>query len=208
MKRAKQAIPEPAGIKIKLKLSEPAAAPKILLKFGGGGGKASPADSPAPQTNGSNGGDTAVNGTVRRNPFGGSSATPVPALDPLVLDRARSMSGSVGAVPSPTPSNAALVKNEEGGRDSPAIAPGYGYHGSSQAVSTPGLNGNGMPPPSTPGPLQQNQYPQGGYAQSFNHQAQYQPPTPSYESKWRQPGKGKSIFSMSMLVVSLYSRLI
>lgn len=187
LKKAKQVVPEPAGPKIKLKMPEPA--PKILLKFGGGGGKASPAESPAPQTNGSNGSDAPVNGTVRRNPFGGSSSTPVPILDQL--DRARSMSGSAGAVPSPTPSNAALVKNEEGARNSPAIAAAYGYRGSSQAVSTPGLNGNGMPPPSTPGLPQQNQYSQGGYAQSFNHQAQYQPPNPSYESKWRQPGKGK-----------------
>jgi hypothetical protein len=182
LKEAKQAVPEPVGPKIKLKMPEPA--PKILLKFGGGG-KASPADSPAPQTNGSNGSDTPVNGTGRRNPFGGSSSTPVPTLDQL--ERARSMSGSVA---SPTPSNAALVKNEEGARNSPAIAVGYAYGGSSQAVSTPGLNGSGMGPPSTPGLPQQNQYSQGSYAQSFNHQAQYQPPNPGYESKWRQPGKG------------------
>ena len=165
----------------------PESAPKILLKFGGGGGggKASPADSPAPLTNGSNSSDVPVNGTIRRNPFGGSSSTPVPVLDQL--ERARSISGSV---PSPTPSNAALVKSEEGARNSPAIAPGYGYRISSQVASAPGLNGNGMPPPSTPGLPQQNQYPQGGYAQSFNHQAQYQSPTPSYESKWRQAGQG------------------
>ena len=175
-------MPEPAGPKIKLKLSEPA--PKITLKFGGG--KASPADSPAPQTNGSNGSEVPVNGTGRRNPFGGSSSTPVPALDQL--ERARSLSGSVA---SPTPSNAAMVKSEEGARNSPAIGPGYGYRGSSQVVSTPGLNGNGMPPPSTPGLPQQSQYSQGGYAQSFNHQAQHQAPNPSYESKWRHPGKGK-----------------
>ena len=95
------------------------------------------------------------------------------------------------SVASPTSSNAAVVKNEEGARNSPAIPPGYGYRGVSQTVSTPGLNGSGMPPPSTPGLPQQNQYSQGGYAQSFNHQPQYQPPNPSYESKWRQSGKGK-----------------
>jgi hypothetical protein len=163
-------------------MSEPG--PKITLKFGGQG-KASPAESPAPQTNGSNGSDAPVNGTGRRNPFGGSSSTPVPTLDQL--ERARSMSDSVA---SPTTSNAALVKNEEGGRISPVIAPGYGYRGNSQGASTPGLNGSGMPPPSTAGLPPQNQYSQGGYTQSFNHQAPYQQPNPSYESKWRQPGKG------------------
>lgn len=166
-----------------------ASAPKITLKFGGAAGKASPADSPAPQTNGSNGSDTPVNGTARRNPFGGSSSTPVPALGQL--ERARSMSGSVA---SPTPPNAALVKNEEGGRNSPAIAPGY--RGPSQAVSSPGLNGSGMPPPLTPALSQQSQYSQGGYAQSFNHQVQ--PLNQSYESQIRQPGKG-NISSLSLL---------
>ena len=164
----------------------PEAGPKITLKFGGG--KASPADSPAPQaapqTNGTNG--AAPNGMSRRNPFGGShsAATPLPSLDPL--DRARSMSGSV---PSPTLSNSAPVKNEDGARNSPAITAGYAYRG--QAVSTPGLPGNGMLPPSTPG--LPNQYSQGAYAPSFNHQPVYQPPNPSFDSKWRQPGKSKSL---------------
>lgn len=167
----------------------PEPGPKITLKFGPGGSRASPADSPAPQlapqTNGLNG--TAPNGLSRRNPFGGShsTATPIPNLEQL--ERARSMSGSV---PSPTPSNSAPVKNEEAARNSPALAPGYNtYRGGSQAVSTPGLSGNGMPPPSTPG--LPNIYSQGGYAQSFNHQPQYQPPNPSFDSKWRQPGKSK-----------------
>jgi len=191
---AKVAAPEPAGPKIKLKMPE--AGPKITLKFGGG--KASPADSPAPQpapqTNGSNG--AAPNGLGRRNPFGGSqsSATPVPSLDQL--ERARSMSGSV---PSPTPSNSAPVKNEDGARNSPAIPAGYNsYRGGSQVVSTPGLAGSGMPPPSTPG--LQNLFSQGGYAQSFNHQPQYQPPNPSFDSKWRQPGKSKTSFPILLIL--------
>ncbi|PMD38186.1 Bromodomain-containing protein-like protein [Hyaloscypha variabilis F] len=184
---AKAVVAEPAGPKIKLKMPEPG--PKITLKFGGS--RASPADSPAPQpapqTNGSNG--VAANGLSRRNPFGGSHAvpTPLPSLDQL--DRARSMSGSV---PSPTTSNSGLVKNEDVARNSPALAPNYNsYRGGSQGVSTPGLSGNGMPPPSTPG--LQNIYSQGGgYAQSFNHQPPYQPPNPSFDSKWRQPGKTAS----------------
>jgi hypothetical protein len=189
-------VPEPAGPKIKLKMPE--SGPKITLKFGGS--RASPADSPAPQpapqTNGSNG--VALNGLSRRNPFGGShaAATPIPNLDQL--ERARSMSGSV---PSPTPSNSGLVKNEDGARNSPALVPGYnGYRGGSQAASTPGLSGNGMPPPSTPG--LQNIFSQGGgYAQSFNHQPQFQPPNPSFDSKWRQPGKSEQ--SLETILVNV-----
>lgn len=184
MHEAKQAIPEPAGTKIKLKVSNPDAGPRITLKFPAGG-KASPRDSPAPQTNGAGNHGVPMNGTARRNPFGGShsSATPVPSLDQL--ERARSMSGSVA---SPTPSSAAPVKNEDA-RNSPAIVAGFNHRAPSQAVSTPGLNGNGMPPPSTPG--LPNQYSQGGYAQSFNHSTQYHPPNLGFDSKWRQPGKSK-----------------
>ncbi|KAG9229545.1 Bromodomain-containing protein-like protein [Amylocarpus encephaloides] len=182
-REARHAVQEPAAPKIKLKMPDPA--PKITLKFGGKGG--SPAGSPAPQTNGSNG--VATNGT-RRNPFGGSSlnATTGPSVDRL--ERARSASGSA---PSPTPSNAAVVKNEEAARASPAIPAGYSnYRGGSQAVSTPGLSGSGMPPPSTPGATPNNMYSASGYAQSFQHpqQAQYQPQQPSSMGhKWREPGK-------------------
>lgn len=183
-KAAKLAVPESAGPKIKLKMPE--APSRITLKIGP---KASPVGSPAPQTNGVNGNTAPVNGTSRRNPFGGSysSATPVPTLDQL--DRARSMSGSV---PSPTPSNAAPVKNEDVNRNSPALPAGQtSYRAPSQAVSTPSVNGNGMPPPSTPG-IPQN-YTSGGYAQSFNHQSNYHVPTPNpaSESKFRQPGKSE-----------------
>lgn len=181
LKEAKQAVPDPAGTKIKLKL--PDAASRITLKLGGTRG--SPAGSPAPQANGSNSNGVPVNGAGRRNPFGGSysSATPIPSLDQL--ERARSMSGSVD---SPTTSNAVPVKNEET-RNSPAIPPGQNNRSMSVALSTPGLNGNGMPPPSTPG--LSNNYTQSGFAQSFSHQPQYTP-NPAFESKWRQPGKNAS----------------
>lgn len=157
-----------------------------MLKFGS---KASPAASPAPQLapqmNGSSSGAAATNGSSRRNPFGGShsSATPVPSLDQL--ERARSVSGSA---PSPTPSNSAPVKNEEGARNSPAIAAPYNYRGPSQTVSTPGLSGSGMPPPSTPG--LPNAYTSGGYAHSFSH-AQQSSLNSSFEAMWRAPGKGR-----------------
>lgn len=157
-----------------------------MLKFGS---KASPAASPAPQLapqpNGSASGVVAANGSARRNPFGGShsSATPAPSLDQL--ERARSASGSA---PSPTPSSAALVKNEEGARNSPAIGATFNYRGPSQSVSTPGLPGNGMPPPSTPG--LQSAYTASGYAQSFNHAPPPPVVNPGLEAMWRAPGKG------------------
>jgi len=47
-----------------------------------------------------------------------------------------------------------------------------------------------MGPPLTPG-LSQG-YTQSGFAQSFNHQPHYQAPDPSFETKWRQPGKSAS----------------
>jgi hypothetical protein len=195
-------VPEPVGPKIKLKLPE-APAPKITLKFGN---KAAATDSPVPasepspqpQTNGTNGKPTpasiaplapATNGNTRQNPFRGSqsSGTPVPSLDQL--ERARSVSGSA---PSPTPSHSAPVKSEEVARNSPLIPAGYnGTRGPSQNASAPAPP-PGMPPPSTPSVS--NPYSQGGYAQSFNHQAQYQNPNPnpSFDSKWRQPGKSTS----------------
>jgi hypothetical protein len=163
----------------------PEPAPKITLKFGA---KASPADSPAPQSNGSNENDAPVNGNTRKHPFSASSAVPIPLLDQL--ERAKSMSDSAA---SPTPSNAAI--NEEASRNSPAlnVGPGYSYRGSCQTVSTPGLNENVMLPPSTPALPHPNQSSHGEFGQISNHAAQYHPPTPTYESKWRQPGKGKRI---------------
>ena len=171
---------EPAGTKIKLKLPE--ATPKITLKFGGG--KASPAESPAPQTappvapqiNGVNG---FANGLTRRNPFNGSqsSSTPGPSLDQL--ERARSASGSA---PSPALSNSGPMINDDVARNSPGITALNNY--GTQGAPTPG-----MPPPLTPG--LPNVYTPSGYAQSFNHHVQYSSPNPSFDSKWRQPGKSK-----------------
>jgi hypothetical protein len=161
-------------------MSVPEPAPKIALKVG----RPSPADSPAPQTNGSNG--TPANGASRRNPFGGSSATPMPHLEQL--DRARSMSGSA---PSPTPSGSAAIKHEEIARNSPALqAANYNYRAPSQAVSTPGLPGAVMPPPSTPGVPPQNMYSASGYAQSFPHPAMYAQ-NPAVDNRWRPEGQSK-----------------
>lgn len=167
-----------------MKINKQPPQPKFTLKFPG---RPTPVDSPTPQApvraNGSAGHAT----TNGRNPF--ASATPAPSLIPL--ERARSASGSVS---SPTPSSAALVKNEDAGRNSPAVtAPMSNLRGSSQAAASPGVAVNGMLPPTTPG----NIYNAGGYAQSFNHQAQYNPPNPSFDSKWRQPGKSKFQLSLA-----------
>ncbi|KAH8679818.1 Bromodomain-containing protein-like protein [Tricladium varicosporioides] len=183
LQAAKKAVQEPPVPKIKLKMPEPA--PKITLKLGS---RPSPVESPAPQTNGSNG--TAVNG--RRNPFGSSqTAAALPSLDQL--ERARSASGSIA---SPTTSNAGAVKNEDGARNSPAVVPQAqnNYRAPSQTVSTPGPATSGMLPPTTPGLPNNNMYSAGGYAQSFPHphQPQFHVQNPAFESKWRQPGKSAS----------------
>ncbi len=182
-------MPEPAGTKIKLRMPEPT--PKIVLKIGGGN-KASPAprESPAPQPvsqpNGTNGAATLVNGSTRRNPFGGShsSVTPVPNLEKL--ERARSVSASMAS----PHSISAPVKSEDA-RNSPAIAPltpYNGYRGGSQTALTPNPSGPGMQPPLTP--ALPGLYSHGGYAQSFNH-TQYQTPNNGFDSKFRQPGKSE-----------------
>ena len=193
MESAKKAVPGPAGAKkIMLKIGgnkapqpQPPQNPRITLKLPGQ--KGSPVPSPAVPLNVANGNGTAANGTSRRNPFGGSATTTpgVPTLDQL--DRTRSMSGSVA---SPTIASAATVKHEDGPRHSPALVSNPNYRAPSQTVSTPGPNTVGMPPPSTPG-LGQGNSQSGGFAQSFNHQPQYPVLNPAFESKWRQPGKGK-----------------
>ncbi|KUJ24337.1 Bromodomain-containing protein-like protein [Mollisia scopiformis] len=197
---AKTAVPEPAGTKIKLKLND-GPKEKIMLKFGS---KSSPAASPAPQlapqTNGSTSAVAATNGASRRNPFSGSHSSATPAPNVVQLERARSASGSA---PSPSPSNSALVKNEEA-RNSPAIGAAYNYRGPSQAVSTPGLSGTGMLPPSTPSVP--SAYNTSGYAQSFNHVPQSSV-NPSFEAMWRVPGKDASDAMISNLSLATHPGL-
>jgi hypothetical protein len=82
------------------------------------------------------------------------------------------------------------VKHEEPARNSPALAAGQLNNSApNQAAPSPNIPAAGMLPPSTSG--LPNMFTQGGYAQSFNHHAQYQNPNPTFESKWRQPGKSK-----------------
>ncbi|TVY29978.1 Protein polybromo-1 [Lachnellula hyalina] len=191
-------VQEPAN-KIRLKMPEPA--PKITLKLGG---RPSPADSPAPQTNGSNG--ATLNGAPRKNPFVGSvsGATPLPNLDPL--ERAKSMSDSAA---SPTPSNSAAVKSEEVAHKSPAIqtANYNNYRPLSQPVSTPGPLGNGMLPPSTPGIPTPNLFNSGGYAQSFQHPTMFQAPNPAVDNKWRPEGQTADDAMITNLLISTHPGL-
>ncbi|RFU28365.1 hypothetical protein B7463_g7962, partial [Scytalidium lignicola] len=148
--------------------------------------KASPAGSPAPQQNGVNGTGVPVNGVSRKVALTGSNSG-TPSLDHL--ERTRSMSGSVA---SPTPSQSTAVKREEGIGNSPAPPPVQNTQASSTQEGHNGIQaGIGMPPP-TSGVSSQSPFPQSGYAHSFNHTPVYHPPNPSYESKWRQPGKTAS----------------
>jgi hypothetical protein len=170
--------------------SAPENAPKITLRMGG---KGSPADSPASTTGLNGSADSPRNGMApRRNPFSGSqtSSVVVPSLGQL--DRARSMSGSVT---SPTPSASTLVKNEDGPKPSPPTSSAVpninhsGLHSSSSHV-----NGTHMLPPSgtIPNVLNQNSsYNITGHGQASNIFPTFHTPNPSFESKWRQSGKGK-----------------
>lgn len=169
--------------------------PKITLRMGG---RPSPADSPAPPAV-PNGRENSPqnNAGPRRNPFGSSqkSSTAVPSLDQL--DRARSFSGSAA---SPTPSTSAVVKNEEGSKNSPSLPPTAmslnqsSSDGLNRSTSGLHLNGNSMLPPNsaTPGLPATPNFTSSMPGSSYNPVPAYHTPNSSFESKWRQPGKGIS----------------
>lgn len=186
MQEAKQTVAAPSGMKIKLRVSgsEPEPQRKITLKLG-----RSPADSPAPHTNGSGSNTVSVaNGEARKTPLTGSKPQHAAASAVDQLDQVRSLSSSV-APPSPTVLSAPPPKSEVLFQNSPAVpntsaAPAnYANHRPAPLAA--------MLPPSTPGLSNHNQHAQNGYAQSFNHPAGYSAPSHSsgYESKWRPPGK-------------------
>ncbi|KAH8813171.1 Bromodomain-containing protein-like protein [Xylogone sp. PMI_703] len=174
LQEAKKVVPEPVSTKIKLRTgAQPdRPSPKITLHLSG---KASPAGSPAPQQNGVNGAGAAANGTSRKFALTGSGSG-TPSLDQL--ERTRSMSGSAA---SPTPSQSATVKREDG--ISPAPASVLSNQASSTQESQTGMLQR------TASGMSQSPYPQTGFAHSFPHTPIYHSPNPSYESKWRQPGK-------------------
>ncbi|KAI0007634.1 Bromodomain-containing protein [Xylariaceae sp. FL0662B] len=121
LNEAKLHVPEPPQPKIKLKVAQNSETPvhpkKITIHVGG---KTSATGSPAPATGQSVEGDAATrNGTpVGRVPFGGNSTTN--SINLSQLEKARSMSASAGP---PSPSVAALAKQEEVTRPSPVIVP-------------------------------------------------------------------------------------
>lgn len=111
LKEAKENAPEPPQPKIKLKLPQVAETPghpkKITIHVGG---KNSVTGSPAPATAQSGESEITRNGTpVNRNPFGGASSAGT-SVNLSQLDKARSMSTSVGP---PSPSVMGVAKIED-----------------------------------------------------------------------------------------------
>ena len=157
--------------------------PKITLKLG----RPTPTDvsSSRPNIPVPNG-HIAQNG-VSRNPFTGSSSNPPSNLNGMDKGRTTSAAGS------PAPSQSIAMKNEMPARSSPAPPSGYGGHRTnSQSAVPPNSHSGAMLPPSTPGLANHNPYPQSSYAQSYNHHTNHASNT-TFESKWRQPGKGRII---------------
>lgn len=157
-------------------LATPSTGPKIKLKVTR---KGSPQGSPAPPPSIAVSNGATVSGTTR-----GSkrlrSATPTSGADKL--ERSKSVVDSV-ASPAPPPTTSP-AKNEEAGD----LA--LGRNGS-QAVSTPGLNGSSMPPPSTPGlasPHTQVGQPQSSYLGSH---APVPTPDMDFNRRLRAPGQSK-----------------
>lgn len=183
--------------------SIPEPTPKITLRMGG---RPSPAESPAPATlNGR--GNSPQNGVgLRRNPFGNSQKSSTAAIPSLEqLERARSFSGSVA---SPSPSTSALIKNEEGSKLSPSLPPAAislnqnNSNGLNRSASSLHLNGNSMLPPTSTAPVSTT----ANFASAmpgaiYNPVPAYHNQNSSFESKWRQPGKGiSSLFSRAVLL--------
>ncbi|KAI0431554.1 Bromodomain-containing protein [Xylaria sp. FL1042] len=112
LKEAKANVPEPPQPKIKLKLPQqapetPGHPKKITIHVGG---KSSATGSPAPATGQSGESEATRNGTpVNRNPFGGASSAGT-SVNLSQLDKARSMSASVGP---PSPSVMGATKIED-----------------------------------------------------------------------------------------------
>lgn len=146
--------------------------PKIRLNLT----RKAPHDSPAPDASSpvSNGAPT--NGTGRSSK---RLRTGTPASTVDQPESAKSLSDTVA---SPTPSSAVPMKTEEVERPP------------SQAASTPGLTGSGMPPPSTAS--QAPQQAQGAYAQSLAHSSHIittviAPDSGLDYSRFRAPGQSR-----------------
>ncbi|KAI0517154.1 Bromodomain-containing protein [Xylaria bambusicola] len=121
LKEAKENVPEPPQPKIKLKVPQASETPghpkKITIHVGG---KNSAAGSPAPPTGLSGDSEATRNETpVNKNPFGGASSTGT-SVNLSQLDKARSMSASVGP---PSPSVMGVTKTEDNVQATPVPRP-------------------------------------------------------------------------------------
>lgn len=155
------------------------------------GAKGSPAESPreTPNPNASIANTPLPNGASSREAAPGSSVRPASAIGHI--DRGRSISGSVN---SPTLSVSAPVKSED--RPSPSMQPSsVNQIAGAQGFSTTQLNGVSMAPPTGLGPaVAANGHHLNGTTPGYGNMqpSPYQPPpVPSFDSKWRLPGKGK-----------------
>ncbi|KAI1425778.1 Bromodomain-containing protein [Xylaria sp. FL1777] len=121
LKEAKENVPEPPQPKIKLKLPqavETSGHPKKITIHVGG--KTSATGSPAPATGQSGESEATRNETpVNRNPFGGVSSAGT-SVSLSQLDKARSMSASVGP---PSPSVMGVTKTEDIVQTAPITRP-------------------------------------------------------------------------------------
>ncbi|KFY03259.1 hypothetical protein V490_00238 [Pseudogymnoascus sp. VKM F-3557] len=192
---AKKVVQEPPQQKLTLKVSAPEAGPKIMLRMGAKGSPAeSPRETPNPNIN--------VNGASSREAVPGSLARPASAVGRI--DRGRSISGSVN---SPTLSVAAPVKSED--RPSPSMQPSsVGQMAGAQGLQ---LNGVSMAPPTGLGPaVAANGHHLNGAVPGYGHMqpSPYQPPpVPTFDSKWRLPGKDASDSMITNLHLSTHPGL-
>ncbi|OBT55789.1 hypothetical protein VE04_04289 [Pseudogymnoascus sp. 24MN13] len=175
---AKKVVQEPPQQKLKLKVSAPEAGTKIMLRMGA---KGSPAESP------------------RETP-------PTPLANGASSREAarRSISGSVN---SPTLSVAAPVKSED--RPSPAMQPSS--VAGVQGLPATHINGVSMAPPTGLGPaVAANGHHLNGTTPGYGHMqpSPYQPPpVPTFDSKWRLPGKDASDSMITNLHLSTHPGL-
>lgn len=199
-------VAEPPQPKVKLRMSarSPESNPKITLRFGQkvGGTAGVSIDSEALKRQqdlvkaGANGQAAPVgDGTPRSgapNPLGGSPAAStsnrIPPLHTLSQDRTRSTS-----VERPTSSTDG-VKSEVPPGQSPALAAvqlNRDLNRSSESTHTPNPAISMMPPPPsiTPRLASNSPHPPAGVINS--HSWNSHPLAVSFESKWRQPGKGE-----------------
>ncbi|KFY16711.1 hypothetical protein V492_01147 [Pseudogymnoascus sp. VKM F-4246] len=188
---AKKVVQEPPQQKLKLKVSAPETGPKIMLRMGA---KGSPAESPR---------ETPPSATpVANGATPGGLARPASAVGHI--DRGRSIS-----VNSPTLSVAAPVKSED--RPSPAMQPSsLSQMGSTQGLQATQMNGVNMAPPTGLGPaVTANGHHLNGAAPGYGMQpSPYQPPpVPTFDSKWRLPGKDASDSMITNLHLSTHPGL-